>query len=90
MVIRDRAGVMRAHGELVDQQSPVRGFEKFDGQYAGYAETLGNSAGDFGGPLESGLVCAGGRAEHLRANTVCLNSLHQRPSSKLATRASGT
>ena len=82
------AAVVRPHGDLVDQQ-PALGLEQLHGQQPGHVQLGGQPQPEPLGLDRRLLVQAGGRGQHLVADPVPLNGLHDGVGGALAARRPG-
>src|SRR3569833_3099935 len=81
-------GVVRAHGQLVDQHA-VGGLEQLDREQAGDAEPVGHVQGEPLGLFGQIGIQAGRRRDHLVADAVTLHRLHDRVRRALTVRRPG-
>ena len=82
------AGVVRAHGQLVDQQ-PVRGLEQLHGQQPGHLELVRDPQRHGLGLRDPALGQPGSRRDHLAADAVPLHGLDHRVGGALPVRGAG-
>ena len=82
------SGVVRAHGELVDQEAGAhaRSLEQFHGHDAGHAELVGDPDGGVFGCRRHLNGDVQGRGDHFVADAVDLDGVHHRPRPGLAVR----
>ncbi len=85
---RPVAGVVRPHGQLVDQDA-VGGLEQLDGHHADDADPVGDADGELVHPAGGVVVEAGRRGEHLGVDAVALHGLDHRPDGDLPERGAG-
>ena len=79
-------GVVRTHGQLIDHQRAIGGFEQFDREHSDHTEFVGDPQSQllgFGGQLFGQSQC---RCHHGHADPVALNGFHDRPGRTLSQR----